>query len=259
MKDSFPADMSTRFFATTLAALGILGLVFGDFAMVWQDVPKWVPQRTALAYACAVLELAAGVGLFVRPARPRVAPWTQAFMVVWLLLLRLPQLIAAPLVEVSWLNVGEIAMLLAGTLAIGGDASDTWGQRTRQVAPFIFGLAAIPCGLAHWIYTGPSVKFMPAFIPAPNFWVLFTGTAYLLAGLALCLRVLDRLAATLVSIMMGCITLGVWLPMLLARPHDRLPWTGLVISVLLWAGGCVVAESLSGRKWIAVPWRRTSI
>ncbi len=253
MNGKHSANLGTYFFAATLAALGILGLVAGDFAMVWQDVPKWVPARTVLAYVCAAFECLAGIGLVFQPTRQRVAPAVQAFMLAWLLLLRVPQLIASPLVEALWLGLGEIAILLAGALAIG-DASDPWTQRTQAIAPYLFGLAILPCGLAHWVYTGPSIKFMPAFIPMPKFWVLLTGAAYIVAGVAIILKVVDHLAATLTAVMMGCITLGVWLPMLAARPHDRMPWTGLIISTLLWAGACVVAQSLSGRKWIAGPW-----
>ena len=41
-------------------ALGLVGLAFGDFASVWQPVPKDVPERTALAYLVAALLLALG-------------------------------------------------------------------------------------------------------------------------------------------------------------------------------------------------------
>ena len=33
-----------------MIGLGILALVYGDFAMVWQPVAPWIPGRTALAY-----------------------------------------------------------------------------------------------------------------------------------------------------------------------------------------------------------------
>ncbi len=37
-------------FAIGMIGLGILALIYGDFAMVWQPVAPWVPGRTALAY-----------------------------------------------------------------------------------------------------------------------------------------------------------------------------------------------------------------
>lgn len=258
MKDTFPAYLGTRFFAIALATLGVLGLTVGDFAMVWQDVPKWVPERTVLAYVCAAFELLAGIGLCLWPASRRIAPWVQVYMVAWLVLLRLPQVVAAPLQEVSWLGFGETSILLAGALAIGsgsagGEPPGAWAGWARRAAPFVFGLAVIPCGLAHYVYTDPTVKIIPAFIPAPKFWALFTGAAYILAGFAIVLRVLDRLAATLTAVMIACITFGVWLPALLAQPHDRLPWTALIISILLCASAGVIAESLASKAWTALP------
>lgn len=60
--------------ALALIALGILGLGNGDFAMVWQPVPAWVPLREPLAYLFAAASLAAGLGLsWRRTAAPACA------------------------------------------------------------------------------------------------------------------------------------------------------------------------------------------
>ncbi len=37
------------FFAAGLIGLGVLALIYGDFALVWQPVPAGLPGRTALA------------------------------------------------------------------------------------------------------------------------------------------------------------------------------------------------------------------
>ncbi len=50
-------------FAATLIAIGAWGLVSGQFGAIWQPVPKATPAREVLAYACAVVSLAAGLGL----------------------------------------------------------------------------------------------------------------------------------------------------------------------------------------------------
>ena len=53
-------------FAATMIALGIIGLVQGDFTPIWAGVPKGVPAREVLAYLCAVVSLLTGIGLLWR-------------------------------------------------------------------------------------------------------------------------------------------------------------------------------------------------
>ena len=54
-------------FALGMAGLGIVALIYGDFAMVWQPVAAWVPARTALAYGSGVLMLLCGTALLFPP------------------------------------------------------------------------------------------------------------------------------------------------------------------------------------------------
>src|ERR1700692_2246640 len=55
-------------FAVGMIGLGILALVCGDFALVWQPVAPWVPGRTPLAYGAGALMLLCGGGVLFRSA-----------------------------------------------------------------------------------------------------------------------------------------------------------------------------------------------
>jgi len=62
-------------FALALIGLGLLGLIYGDFALVWQRIPiEYLPGRTFIAYACALVELATGVGLLLYAQLARGLP-----------------------------------------------------------------------------------------------------------------------------------------------------------------------------------------
>ena len=50
-------------FVAGLIGLGVLALIFGDFALVWQPVPAWIPARKLIAYATGVLMLLIAAGL----------------------------------------------------------------------------------------------------------------------------------------------------------------------------------------------------
>jgi uncharacterized membrane protein len=54
------------FFALGLIGLGVLSLVYGDFALQWQPVPALVPGREYLAYASGAVMVAGGAGLLSR-------------------------------------------------------------------------------------------------------------------------------------------------------------------------------------------------
>src|SRR5258708_9514666 len=91
-------------FATGMIGLGILGLAFGDFALQWQPVPDWAPGRSVLAYASALAMLAGGVGLLFSRTALLSARVLFFYLVIWVLLLKVPPLVMAPQTEVNWLG-----------------------------------------------------------------------------------------------------------------------------------------------------------
>src|SRR5258706_6305173 len=101
-------------FAATMIALGIIGLVEGHFTPIWTGVPKWVPARQALAYLCAFISLASGVGLLWRRAAVVASRVLLTYLLAWFLLFRVPLIFLAPMTTVTWWACGETAVMVAG-------------------------------------------------------------------------------------------------------------------------------------------------
>src|SRR5258707_8112864 len=133
-------------FAVGMIGLGILALVYGDFALVWQPVAPWIPGRTVLAYASGLIMLFGGVGLLLRSTAAWSIRILFPYLIVWLLL-KVPALVVAPRLEAVWLGFGEIAVLMIGGWILfaklagprqGSPLTFVTGQNGIHFAPILF-------------------------------------------------------------------------------------------------------------------------
>ena len=233
-------------FAIGLIAIGVLGLVYGDFAMQWQPVPAGIPWHTGLAYLCAAIELVLGVA-FLIPSSVRIASRAAlVYVALWWVLLKIPGVVQAPRVEASWLGLGEIAVILAGAwtlfLLYGRVVRDAVNLR---LAAILFGLALIPIGLSHIVYPTETASLVPAWLPFHRGWVYFTGAAQVAAGLGVLFSVVPALAATLEATALTIFTILVWVPGVLHPNAGRAQWTALVMSTMIAAGAWAAAAGIT--------------
>jgi uncharacterized membrane protein len=239
-------------FAAAMMGLGLMGFATGDFAQIWQPVPKWVPGRTALVYLSALISLGSGIGLLFRRSATLASRVLFVALLVWLLVLRLPNLFyQTPLVLVAW-SCGATAVMVAGAWVLYG-----WfaGERERSrlglltderglhIARVLYGLSLIPFGLAHFMYVDATAPLIPNWLPWHEALAYFTGAAFIAAGLAVCVGVLGPLAAALSALQMGLFGLIVWVPRVLAGTVNDFQRGEFITTCALTAGAWVVADS----------------
>jgi uncharacterized membrane protein len=240
-------------FSIGMIGLGILALIYGDFALVWQPVAPWVFGRTALAYASGLIMLLGGVGLLFTATVTWSVRILFPYLILWQLL-KVPALVVAPKIEGVWLGFGETGILLAGGWTLfavlaqireGSFLSFASGERGVRIARILFAVSVLPIGLAHIVYVKETAALVPAWLHFQIFWAYLTGVGQIACGLGVLFSIYPRLAAMTQAAMISLFALLVWGPAVLAAPRARFPWTAFLISWAIAAGAWVVASNIA--------------
>jgi len=240
----FARNVAVRVFGLASAAIGMVGLVWGDFLAVWQPVPKSLPGRTALAYAIALVFLLAGASLqFKRSMRAGALTLTVLYS-LGVVLLHLPNLIAQPSVFVMWSGTAEQLALVAGGL-MACAFFQARAERLAKIARLLFGVCLIAFGLAHFFYLKPTADFVPAWIPPGQvFWAYATAAGHLAAAIAILSGIAARLAARLLTAMFIVFGVLVHAPLAFADPHTHFNWAANAMNFALIGAAWLIAASL---------------
>jgi uncharacterized membrane protein len=238
-----------------LLGLGALALIYGDFALVWQPVPAWLPARTVVAYTSGVLMILLAAGLLIPASRTWTVRVLFPYLILWTLL-KLPDVITHPRIEGSWLGLGELALLLSGgwtlfarlgSLPQGSPLGFLSGERGARMAQILFAVSIVPIGLSHLVYVDATAGFVPHWLPFRKSWACLTGAGQIASGLGVLFNVLPRMAAWAEAGQITLYTLLVRLPAIVAAP-TRLNWTAFFISWIFGAAAWAVAQNIPAKR-----------
>ena len=247
----FGREIGLHVFGCGALALGAVGLIWGDFALVWQPVPTNVPCRTALAYIAAAALLLAGAAVqWRRSARVGALTLTTLYSLC-VILLHIPRVVARPLALVTWAGVAEQLALVAGGLvayAIARGNDDGTSARVAGFARLTFAACLFMFGAVHFYYVDATAELVPTWLPPGQlFWAYATGIAHCGAGLAIATGFLASPASRLLTLMFVVFGVLVHAPSIFIDPHSHLNWTANAMNFALIGSAWVIADSIEAR------------
>lgn len=234
-------------FAAALAGLGATGIVFADFALQWQPVPADILGRTALAVAAGVLLALTGAGLALRRLAFSAAVLLCVIMAAWVLALHLPRVLTN--VPWAWLGFFEFVAIFGAALILTsflaqdreGRLSRLFDRRAARIGLLLFAVSTPFFGLSHVISVAGAARFVPAWLPGPEFWVVATAIGHAAAGVSLLTGVLTRLATALYGVMIASFVLTVHVPDVLGDPASHRFWVMLFVAMTIFAAALTIA------------------
>lgn len=241
-------SLGTRVYGMAALMMGVIGLVSGDFASVWQPVPQNLPDRLLLAWLVGATLATSGAALQWRRTAFSGAATLTILYAMGVVLLHLPRAVPTPLVLAGWAGVAEQTALVAGgmiALSMSLDRRPKMSATLRRAGLIAFGLCCLVFGAVHFRYELDTAQMVPKYMPLGQlFWARATGAAQIGAGLAILTGIRARFCAELLTLMYVSFSLLVHIPYLLSDPHSHMYWVMNAMNLSLTGSAWVVADSL---------------
>jgi uncharacterized membrane protein YphA (DoxX/SURF4 family) len=244
----FARHLAIRVYGLGAVVLGLQGLAWGDFAVVWQPAANGTPGQRALGYAVAVLPLLAGLAMQWERAAYLGALALTALYALAEIFLDIPRGFAQPSVFGAWYGVAEHLALAAGGLIVCAYCARTktaTAELLAKIGRLSFGACLIYFGLAHHFYLANTVSMVPAWLPpGQTFWAYATGLGHIAAGIAIISGIYARPAAMLLTAMFVVFAILVHAPRVILDPHSHFNWAENAVNIALVGSAWVVAASI---------------
>jgi len=245
-------------FAVTMMVLGAVGFLHPDLVSLWNPISVNVPAHELLVHLIAIISMATGAGLLVQRTAAIAARLLLITLLLWLLLLRLPDFLIEPVFAACW-SVFPLVLMVAATWVLYAWFEAVWdrkplslisGNNGLHIARFLYGLSLIFFGIAHFVDVKDTVSLIPHWLPSHLFLAYFTGCAFIAAGLATLTGICARLAVTLSSIQLALFLVLVWIPIVATGSKNPFQWSETILNATLCAGAWVMTDSYKDAPWL---------
>jgi uncharacterized membrane protein len=249
-------------FALASVCAGIFDLIWREFEPAHQPIHALadnIPGEPILAALAAAVLILGGVAI-LRQRTARIAAVALGLVYLLFALFWLPRFFTATKylglhfnVINGVLNGVATQVILVAAAYLVFTSSEREGSRARaiQIARWVFGLSSLDFGIAHLAGVRFVATMIPAWMPlGASFWVVLTGIAFVLAGLAILARKQDVLAARLLALMLICFSLFLLIPGIFAQPHSHIAWGSNAYNLTAAGAVLIFSEALSQKQLI---------
>ena len=241
-------------FGLAAIILGIIGLVFHEFN-TWQQARALgdISHSQVFVSITAILEIVGGIAM---QWKRTVRAGAMLLFIIYLFfaLLWLPVIIKSHLVYDGWGNFFEEFSLVCGALIVYstvGIGNAFTNKRIARIGYFFFAVCIISFTLEQALNLSGTAGFVPKWMPPGQmFWSVATTVAFALAVISLFTGWLALLTSRLLTVMIICFGIFVWLPILISDPHQMFSWAGNAVNLAICGAAWIVSDYLAQLKKI---------
>ncbi len=202
-------------------------------------VIPWLPAIPILVYPVGAIFLLCGSSLLLQRHVLLSSTMLGVVMVICGLTFDGPRHLN--LMSAEW-RTNVLEPIVIGSLAwLAPVGLPEWLRRTSRS---LISFALIVFGIAHFQVLTFIASMVPTWIPCHRFWTIFSGIAFMAAGLSFATGYRQRWAALGLGLMFGVWLLTIHLPFLLDAPCNPDKWSDVLIVAALWGGFWATAGNL---------------
>lgn len=260
-RDGWRSKLGIYFYGFGSFAAGVFDLIWRDFDSAHQPIQAWGDNLPGIAiFACIVgVWMVAGslALLWRRSERAGAAAlaWVYfVFAIFWL-----PRLYTAPhylgqripvyIGVISGVGIELIAFAAGILLWASMGTPDLSRSRVVVAMRWVFGLCTVDFGLQHLTNIPQNLQYVPKWLPpGAEFWVIVTGTCFVMAGVAILAGIQDVLASWLLGLMFLSFNLTILPTYIFANLHGHAAWGGNAYNLAAVGSAWIVAAMLGRRR-----------
>jgi len=217
------------FYGIAMAGTGFQIIYYRDFPY-WLLPAKhsWIPGLAMVAYIFGIMFVLTGACIVFEKKTRTVSLLTGTVLLLIFCFYFIPyQFMASSryMHLLQWENAEKELAFCSGAFVIAGGYSEKnqnfFYRSLGKLIPFgpiLFSIPIISFGLLHFLYAKDVADYVPSWVPNHMFWTYVAGTALIVSGIAIILKMKSRLAAALLGAMIFIWLIVLHVPRVIASP-----------------------------------------